>query len=126
VPFRARPVTEFHRTRHDLNFGRLKLADTLEAIADDPDLGVELRRVGQVLEVASAADARIFATRHDPPRGRLENLDDLGEDDPSLALRFAYPHSIARRGKRDENRQAVGKPDPESVRDDPLDGEFVK
>lgn len=125
LPACARAVVPDGGRRRDVNVGgRFDARDAAQAVADDLDLGFELRFVGQLLEVAAAAATEVRAGRFDAHGRRLDDLDHRGEDDFAAHALDAHAHAITGCGQRDEERVTGGVRQPRAARHDALDLDF--
>ncbi len=126
LPAGARTIAPDGGRGRDGNFGGwFDPRDAPQAVADDLDLGLQLRLVVQLLEVAPAAPAEIGTGRFDARGRRPDDLRDGREDHLAPHAFDARAHEIAGGGQRDEKRAPVGVRQPRAAGHDALDLDLV-
>src|SRR2546423_12376767 len=98
LPLRARAIMPLVGSRRDVEIRNVVDApDAAQAVANDFGFRVKLRLIIQLLEVAAATAAKIWAGRLDALRRRLKDFNNRSERDISLYPIDAYSQTIAGR-----------------------------
>src|SRR4051812_29529303 len=107
MPLSTQPIAKFGGARNDRNVAIVfQLAYTVQAVANDPDLCLQLRRICHLLKIAAATKSNVRTRRLDPVRRRLYDRVNIRERDLSFYLAELDMKPVANHCKVDKHCQS--------------------
>lgn len=100
----------------------LNAANSSQAVLNNFDLGIELRRVIQLLKVAAATTAKVRTWWLNPNAGRCDNFLNRREGDIAFKSLNLHAQAIAGRRQSDKDRAAINVRKAQTSRQNAFDG----
>ena len=98
--------------------------ESMEAVSDDFDFGIELSLIGHLLKITSTATAKVGTRRIDPEGRRLDDFHYRRKGDIAFHTLNLHTQMIARRRQSYEHGATAGVGQPHTSGQDALDFDF--